>query len=266
MTQTLERPRAIDDTDHLRHLFSERAREVEQAGDTCRAQECREELILAYLPVAARIARRFEGRGPAPDDLLQVARLALVRAVDRFDPAKGSEFLSFAVPTIVGELKRYFRDSTWAMRVPRRLQELHLSLRTATDELYQQLGHAPTASQLAHHLDVDVADVREAMEVTHVYALRSLDEPGSEPGSPSLADMLGVDDPELERVVYYSSLARAIKQLSERERQILRLRFYADLSQARIAARIGISQMQVSRILARILETLRAELAADATT
>jgi RNA polymerase sigma-B factor len=264
MTQTLEREQTIDH-DRLRSLFVELARAVEHDDESDRAMKCREEQILAYMPVAGRIAHRFDGRGPASDDLVQVARLALVRAVDRFDPFKGSDFLSFAVPTIVGELKRHFRDSTWTIRVPRRLQEMHLNLRTATDELYQQLGHSPNAAELAQHLGVPVEEVREGLEVTNVYTPRSLDEPGGdEPDSPGLAQMLGAEDPDLEKVVYYASLSRAIKTLDERERYILRLRFYAELSQAKIAERIGVSQMQVSRILARILDKLRTELAHDA--
>jgi RNA polymerase sigma-B factor len=223
----------------------------------------RDRLVEGHLPVAQHIARRFAHRGEPLDDLEQVATVGLINAVDRFEPARGVEFLSYAVPTITGEVRRHFRDQGWAMRVPRRLKDLHVTLGATVSELSQRLGRAPTATELSRHLDLPREQVVEGLEAANAYRGKSLDslldeEDGS---SGTLADAIGTADRELERVEYRESLQPLLAELPERERTILMLRFFGNMTQTQIAERVGISQMHVSRLLAQTLATLREGLA-----
>ncbi|GAA1679986.1 SigB/SigF/SigG family RNA polymerase sigma factor [Glycomyces endophyticus] len=260
MTNTRQEQRKkSDDYGHLEPLFEELAR---LEPEDPRRSEVRDELVTGYLPLAEHIARRYSGKGIAKDDLVQVASVGLIHAVDRFDPAKGSDFLSFAVPTVMGEVRRHFRDTTWPMRVPRRLQELRLSLNNAGAELSQTLGRPPTEAELAEHLGVTEREVLEGMEARQAYRPVSLDEsPFESDGRLPLAETMGDEDASLEFVENHESLAPLIQELPERERKILALRYFGDMTQTQIAEEIGISQMHVSRLLSRTLNELREELA-----
>ncbi len=226
-----------------------------------RRSAVRDELVTLHLPVAKHIAARFRGRGEAVDDLEQVATMGLIKAVDRFDPERGVAFLGFAVPTMMGEIRRYFRDTAWSIRLPRRLSELHLALNRATRELSQQLGRAPTPRQLAAHLEITVDEVQEALEAGHAYRSASLDDAGTGDDSRAMAERLGQSDPGMELVENRAVLGPALAQIPERERRIVIMRFFEHLTQTQIAERVGVSQMHVSRLLARTLQDLRAILA-----
>jgi RNA polymerase sigma-B factor len=219
----------------------------------------REKLITGHLPIADHIARRFANRGETHDDLLQVATLGLVKAVDRFDPARGVDFLYYAVPTIMGEVRKHFRDTGWAIRVTRRQQELHLKVGRATSELAQILGRAPTASQLAAHLDIPVDDVYDGLDAANVYRCQSLDAAldADSDGDTTIGDRIGVEDHAMACVEDQLTLRPLIEALPARERRILMLRFYGNMTQTRIARELGISQMHVSRLLAKTLKDLR---------
>ena len=205
---------------------------------------------------------RFRNRGEPHDDLVQVARLGLVKAMDRFDPAHGSDFLSFAVPTIMGEVRRYFRDASWAVRVPRGAKELHLAVSAAAAELSQRIGSAPKPTQLAEHLGISLQEVYEGLEAGRAYHADSLHAPapGFSADTP-LSETLGEEDSRLNGVDNHEALKPLLAALPERDRQILLLRFFGNLTQTKIAEQVGVSQMQVSRILARTLEQLRQQLA-----
>ncbi|HEX3787809.1 MAG TPA: RNA polymerase sigma factor SigF [Pseudonocardiaceae bacterium] len=219
----------------------------------------RTRLVAEHLPVAEHIARRFTNRGQPTEDLKQVAALGLIQAVDRFDPDHGSDFLSFAVPTITGEVRRYFRDSTWSVRVPRRLKELNATISTAAATLGQRLGRAPRASELAAELNLPIEEVREGLAAGNAYRSDSLDEALSNDGEnrTSLGDRLGETDDELLSVENREALYPALANLAERERTIVVLRFFGNFTQTQIAERVGISQMHVSRLLATSLDKLR---------
>lgn len=218
----------------------------------------REELVTGHLPLAEHIATRFSHRGVPREDLVQVATVGLINAVDRFEPDRGSDFLSYAVPTIMGEVRRHFRDASWSIRVPRRLKELNLAITAASGELSQRLGRAPTPSEIATHLNLTQEDVFEGLEAGNAYHSVSLDEAlSADSDSDPLAEMLGEEDSALEGVENYESLRPLIEKLPERERLILTLRFFRNLTQTQIAERVGISQMHVSRLLTRTLERLR---------
>ncbi len=232
--------------------------------DDPRRERLREILVEEHLPLVRHFARRFSNRGEPFDDLLQVGTLGLIAAIDRFDPTRGVEFLSFAVPTITGEIKRHFRDQGWSVRVPRRLQELHLSLNAAVGELAQKNGRAPTPSELAEHLGIPRAEVLEGLAVANAYRSSSLDERLSgEDDSPTLAATLGEEDAALEGVEYRESLQPLLATIPARERRILILRFFGNMTQSQIAADIGISQMHVSRLLSQTLAKLREGLLKD---
>ncbi|WP_448616664.1 RNA polymerase sigma factor SigF [Modestobacter sp. URMC 112] len=242
-------------------LFAELA--TLEKGDP-RRERLREQLVEEHLPLVRHFARRFSNRGEPFDDLLQVGTLGLIAAIDRFDPTRGVEFLSFAVPTITGEIKRHFRDQGWSVRVPRRLQELHLSLNAAVSELAQKNGHAPNPSELAEHLGIPRAEVLEGLAVANAYRSSSLDERLSgEEDSPTLAATLGEEDAALEGVEYRESLQPLLATIPARERRILILRFFGNMTQSQIAADIGISQMHVSRLLSQTLAKLREGLLKD---
>jgi RNA polymerase sigma-B factor len=222
----------------------------------------RESIIERCLPLADHIARRFSNRGEPFEDLVQVARIGLVQAVNRFDADKGVEFVSYAVPTIMGEVRRHFRDHGWAVKVPRRLKELSLQLKKAREELSQQLGRSPTASEIADQLGIDREEVIQAVLASSAYTTRSSDVPAGaddSKGSP-VRDSLGGLDASLEKVLDVETVRPLLAALPEREQTILRLRFFENMTQTQIANCFGISQMHVSRLLARSLSGLRAAL------
>jgi RNA polymerase sigma-B factor len=221
----------------------------------------RDGLVSLHMPLVEHLARRFRNRGEPYDDLVQVATIGLIKAVDRFDSDRGVEFSTYATPTILGEIKRYFRDKGWAIRVPRRLQELRLSLTAATAELTQQLGRAPTVAELAERLELSPDLVIEGLESANAYNTLSLDAPDqNEADATTVLDGLGGEDEALESVEYRESLKPLLAQLDTREKRILTLRFFRGMTQSQIAEEIGISQMHVSRLLARTLTELRAGL------
>jgi RNA polymerase sigma-B factor len=219
----------------------------------------RDEIVTMHLPLAAFLARRFRDRGESLDDLTQVATIGLLKAVDRFEPERGLEFSTFATPTMVGEIKRHFRDKGWAIRVPRRLQELRISISRATAELSQSTGRSPTVAELAAHLQVSEEDILEGMESAQAYATLSLDASSSdsmEDGA-SLAETLGEEDPGLGEVEVRETLHPLLASLAPRERRIIHMRFYENMTQAQIAEQIGVSQMHVSRLLTKSLAQMR---------
>jgi len=222
----------------------------------------RDAIIERCLPLADHIARRFEGKGEARDDLLQVARIGLINAVKRFDVEMGSDFASFAVPTIMGELRRHFRDNSWSVKVPRRMKELHLQIGTASAEMSQRLGRAPTATELATELGIDRDEVLDGLMAGSSYKTTSIDGSAGSGSDdrPSLAETLGDVDPGLENVEYREALRPLLEELPERERTVLVLRFFESMTQSQIAAKVGISQMHVSRLLAKTLAQLREKL------
>lgn len=224
----------------------------------------REAAIEAWQPMARHLAYRFSGRGESVEDLIQIATIGLIKAIDRFDASLGTDFAAYAVPTVVGEIKRHFRDRTWDIRVPRRLQELKLDITAATDALTQQLRRSPTVADLAAHLQRDEEEILEALESAGAYSalsLQSLVRAGE--GHTEVGDLVGQDDPALELAELRVALGPAMQSLTPREQRILTLRFYGNMTQSQIAERIGISQMHVSRLLARALTVLRDQLSQD---
>ncbi len=240
---------------HLAPLF---VRFAEMEAEDHLRDGLRDQLVEAHLPVAQHIARRFAHRGEPLDDLEQVATVGLIHAVDRFAPDRGVDFLSYAVPTITGEVRRHFRDHGWGMRVPRRLKDLHVTIGSAMSELSQRLGRAPTARELARHLQLPQETVLEGLEAANAYRGLSLDRMlTDEDGAPTSVAALGGADAPLERVEYRGALKPLLAELPERERTIIMLRFFGGMTQTQIADRVGISQMHVSRLLSRILGQLR---------
>jgi len=223
------------------------------------ASEDREWLVERYLPLARHVAGRYRGGSEPMEDLEQVASLALVKAIDRFDASRGTSFSSYAVPTISGELRRHFRDHTWALRVPRDLQELAVKVGKAEGALQLELGRAPTAAEVAGRLDCTVEELLEARDAAGANRMSSLDAPvtSDEEDGASLADMLGSDDEGLADVERTLAVDSALERLDARAREILRLRFQEELTQAAIGERVGLSQMHVSRLIRQALETLR---------
>jgi RNA polymerase sigma-B factor len=221
----------------------------------------RAQLIETHLGLAEHLARRFERRRDRVEDLVQVASLALVKAVDRFDPERGVQFSTFAVPTILGELKRHFRDKGWAVRVPRRLQETHLNIGVAIADLTQELGRSPTVPEVAARIGVSVEDVLDGMDASRAYQSTSLDAPTNDGDSTgdALSAKLGTEDPAIAAVEDRTEVERLLQCLKPRERRIVSLRFFEARTQSEIAVELGISQMHVSRLLARALVQLREE-------
>jgi RNA polymerase sigma-B factor len=247
----------IDTRQRTRELFKQLAK----APSGKAQEELRNELVQLHLPLVDHLARRFRNRGEPLDDLVQVGTIGLIKSVDRFQLDRGVEFSTYATPTVLGEIKRYFRDKGWAVRVPRRLQELRLSLATATADLTQELGRSPTVSELAARLKVNEDDILEGLESANAYSTLSLDAPDlGETDGQSMADSLGADDDALEGVDYRESLKPLLAQLDPRAKHILMLRFFRGMTQSQIAGEVGISQMHVSRILSRTLAQLRAGL------
>ncbi|MFF8352984.1 RNA polymerase sigma factor SigF [Streptomyces chartreusis] len=229
-------------------------------GGSVEYAELRNRLVRMHLPLVEHLARRFRNRGEPLDDLTQVATIGLIKSVDRFDPERGVEFSTYATPTVVGEIKRHFRDKGWAVRVPRRLQELRLALTTATAELSQERGRPPTVHELAEKLAISQEEVLEGLESANAYSTLSLDVPDTDDESPAVADTLGVEEEALEGVEYRESLKPLLEDLPPREKRILLLRFFGNMTQSQIAQEVGISQMHVSRLLARTLAQLREKL------
>jgi len=223
----------------------------------------RDRAIEAWLPLARHLAARYHGRGEPADDLLQTATVGLIKAVDRFDPERGVEFAGFAIPTVLGEVKRHFRDRTWSVRVPRRTQELRMAITDANNVLLHMLGRSPTVADIAAHLGITEEEVLEGLEGARAYSAASLSTPVAGDDSMSLGDTLGADDHEYEMTELRMVLGTVLARLDERERTILSLRFYGNMTQSDIAARIGVSQMHVSRLITRALAKLRTELASD---
>jgi RNA polymerase sigma-B factor len=220
----------------------------------------RERIILAYLGLADRLAERYRSnRAVALEDLRQVARLGLVKAVDRYEPERANPFIPYAVATVVGELKRHLRDASWRLRVPRGTKDLALRLCRAIDELPQQLGHSPTVPELAEHLGATPEEVMEAIEVAQTRSAPSLDQPAGEDGDAVLGDFV-VDRRHREELEDLLVLPELVGRLPERERRIILLRYVEELTQDEIAARMGISQMHVSRLLRRAIERMRRQL------
>lgn len=224
-------------------------------------KDLRDQLVTSHLGLAHQLARRFSNRGETHDDLVQVASLALVRAADRFDPERGVMFSTFAAASMIGELKRHFRDRGWAVRAPRRIQELVLEIGSCVDRLGQELGRAPTVTELAKAVDASEVDVLEALEASQSYRTSSLDAPNRE--GQSMAEGLGSEDSGFTVVENHSILTRAMETLSPRDRTIVQLRFVDGLTQSEIAARLGVSQMQISRLLAASLRRLRVSIDDD---
>jgi RNA polymerase sigma-B factor len=216
----------------------------------------RDELAAIYQPLAEYLARRFYGRGEPLEDLIQVASIGLLKAIDRFDTGRGVKFSTYATATVVGELKRHFRDKGWALRVPRRLQEAGMSVGRAVTDLYQDLGRAPTVKEIGERTGLSGEEVLEAMETVHAYTTSSLDAPADDEGA-TQADRLGQEEEAFELLEGWTSVAPAIQRLPSRERTILYLRFFRGLTQTQIAHELGISQMHVSRLLSRTLDHLR---------
>ncbi|MDQ0687498.1 MULTISPECIES: RNA polymerase sigma factor SigF [Streptomyces] len=224
-----------------------------------RRDALRARIVEAWLPMADRLAGRFRNRGENHEDLRQVAALGLVKAVDRYDPARGHAFESYAVPTVTGEIKRHFRDHMWTLHVPRRVQDLRNRVRIAGQELSQTVsGRSPTVAEMAERAQLSEEDVRTGLEALESFSALSLDAelPGSEDGY-SLSDALGAVDPALATVVDREAVRPRLAALPERERAILYMRFFGDMTQSRIAEQLGISQMHVSRLISRCCDRLR---------
>jgi RNA polymerase sigma-B factor len=220
----------------------------------------RDRTIEAWMPLARHLASRYAGRGEPVDDLQQVAVMGLIKAVDRFDAERGIDFAGFAIPTIVGELKRHFRDRTWAIRVPRRLQELRLSITAANHDLSHTLGRSPTVADIAAYLHITEEEVLEGLEGARAYNSASLSAPAGADGSTTLGDTLGSEDSGFALAELRIALGPALAGLDDREQKIISLRFYGNLTQNEIAEQVGISQMHVSRLLSKALAKLRTRL------
>ena len=224
----------------------------------------RDTLIELNLPLVRYAAARFRSRNEPMEDIVQVGTIGLIKAIDRFDPERGVEFPTFAMPTVVGEIKRFFRDTSWSVRVPRRLQELRLALTRAGDDLSQKLDRSPTVAELAACLGVSEEEVVEGLAVGNAYTASSLDSGSTEDdGEGPLAERLGYEDVALEGVEYRESLKPLLARLPARERRIIMLRFFANMTQSQIGEDVGISQMHVSRLLTRTLAQLRKGLIAE---
>jgi RNA polymerase sigma-B factor len=220
----------------------------------------REELVRRYEPLARNLARRYHSKGESLDDLRQVANVGLLKAIAKFDPELGFAFTSYATPTILGELKRYFRDSGWALHVPRGVKERALELASVSEQLSSRLGRSPSIAELAQELELSEEQTLDALEAYHARRVSPLEERTDDDSQPrrSRADSLGAEDAGLERSEYMTMITKGIEGLPESERMILFLRFAQDLTQSEIASRVGVSQMQVSRLLRGAIEKLRA--------
>jgi RNA polymerase sigma-B factor len=243
--------------DEYAHLIPLQWRYAELAFDDPERSRLRARLISGYLPVAEHLARRFASRGEPLEDLIQVATVGLINAVDRFEPHRGSHFLAFAVPTITGELRRYFRDHGWSTRVPRRLKDMALAIRGTQAKLSQQLGRSPRPSEVADRLDTSTSEVIEALHAAEAYRCSSLDEALScGDTTATFNKFVGKPDPEISLIDDCEALRPLLAELAPRQRTILALRFFHELTQSQIAEQVGISQMHVSRVLRQTLTYL----------
>ena len=221
----------------------------------------RDGLVHLHLPLVEHCARRFRNRGEPFEDLVQVGTIGLIKSIDRFDTERGVEFSTYATPTIIGEIKRYFRDKGWAIRVPRRLQELRMQIGSATAELTQSLGRSPRPRELAERIGCTVEEIIEGLESSNAYSTLSLDaSDDGDDGASSMLDAIGIDDAGLEHVEIRESIKPLLDQLDSREKRILLLRFFKNMTQSQIATEVGVSQMHVSRLLTKTLDTMRAAL------
>ncbi|HYO39408.1 MAG TPA: SigB/SigF/SigG family RNA polymerase sigma factor [Nocardioidaceae bacterium] len=234
--------------------------QLHSTDDETEKDALRAEVVVLNMGVARAIAHRYRQRGLAEDDLVQAAYVGLVKAVNGFHPSHERDFLSYAVPTVTGEVKRYFRDFGWAVRPPRRVQELQGSIAKLSSELTQRLGRSPRPSEVAQHLGLDVESVIEALAADGAFTPASLDVPVGEDGSATLGDLMPEDDVDFASAEARVVLGPAVRRLASRDRRILELRFFQGWTQEQIAQDIGVTQMQVSRLLSRILKDLRAEL------
>jgi RNA polymerase sigma-B factor len=238
------------------------ARLHELPEDSPRRQDLRERLVELHMPLVVYLARRFSGRNEPMSDLVQVGAIGLIKAIDRFDPERQLEFSTYATPTILGEIKRHFRDTGWLIHVPRRAQELQTTLNAARADLSQELGRAPTVKELAERIGIDEETVLEALDAARAYSGVPLDVLAAPGESVPEHPMLGILDEGFEQVEQRAMLREVIAKLPEAERDILLLRFVANKTQTEIAAIVGVSQMQVSRLVARGLKRLRESLGA----
>jgi len=250
-------PRSRSEYADLVGMFQHLKRLDEQSNEHRRQRDA---IVERCLPLASHIARRFSRRGEPYEDLVQVARLGLVQAVKRFDPDNGADFLAFAIPTMMGEVRRYFRDHGWAVKVPRRMKELGLQLNRARDELFQQLGRAPTASEMANHLGLGREEVVQAQIAATAYSTVSSDWTGPRAADDidgqSITDKIGAIDCNLDKVLDVETVRPLLAKLPARQQHVLMLRFFENMTQTQIAERLGISQMHVSRLLSRSLDQL----------
>lgn len=247
-------PKAVHNRERSVELFGKLAAAEKGSAPYARA---RDELVELHMPLVEYLARRFRNRGEPFEDLVQVATIGLIKSIDRFDPEREIEFSSFATPTIVGEVKRHFRDKGWIVRVPRHLQELKMAIDRGVNALSQDIGRSPTVKELAAHLKLSEEEVIQGLEAARAYSAVSLDAPPSEESSPSIADTLGFNDSSMENIELRESLRPALEKLNSRERTILNMRFVAGKTQNQIAEELGISQMHVSRLLAKSLVSMR---------
>jgi RNA polymerase sigma-B factor len=249
-------PSASPGREELRRLH----RRYAETTDPLERDRIREQLVHGYESLVHFLARRFQNRGEPLEDIAQVGFLGLIKAIERFEPALGNEFTTFATPTILGEIRRYFRDKGWAIRFPRRLQELYQQVVRTNEELKNELNRQPTVAEVADRLGVEQDDVLEAMEMSSALTPISIDSTiggtGPDDGR-QLGEAIGTEDPNLDRVEMREVLERAMQHLNERERRIMMMRFFEEMSQSEVAKRLGISQMHVSRLQRAALEQLR---------
>jgi RNA polymerase sigma-B factor len=249
---------APKDARELSRIFFARLAVLEEG--THEYQYARNTLIELNLALVKYAATRFRNRSDQMEDIVQVGTIGLIKAIDRFELSREVEFATFAMPCIVGEIKRFFRDTSWSVHVPRRLQELRIDLAKASDVLFQQFDRAPTTAELAAHLDMEQEEIVEGLVASNGYTAGSIDIPlddGADAGSQTLADRLGDTDADLEVVENVQALKPLIEELDERDKQILSMRYGAEMTQSQIGAELGVSQMQVSRLLTRITKRLR---------
>ena len=257
MTEKTSSSKSAWDKQKTRELF----RRYKEDGD----MEAREQLDMSHLNLVRFLANKFKNRGEPLDDLIQVGYLGLLKAIDRFDPDRGLEFTTYATPTILGEIKRHFRDKGWSVRIPRRLQELSAKVNQATDTLTTQLQRSPTIQEIADYLDASVDEVLEAMESSSAYSSVPLEGTGSSENddAPSVIDRYGSEDNELAFTDDRLVIEEALKGFSPREREVIELRFLKGMTQIEIAEQLGISQVQVSRLLRRTLKKIQDKIDPD---
>ena len=257
MTEKTSSSKSAWDKQKTRELF----RRYKEDGD----MEAREQLVMSHLNLVRFLANKFKNRGEPLDDLVQVGYLGLLKAIDRFDPDRGLEFTTYATPTILGEIKRHFRDKGWSVRIPRRLQELSAKVNQATDTLTTQLQRSPTIQEIADYLDASVDEVLEAMESSSAYSSVPLEGTGSSENddAPSVIDRYGSEDSELAFTDDRLVIEEALKGFSPREREVIELRFLKGMTQIEIAEQLGISQVQVSRLLRRTLKKIQDKIDPD---